>query len=136
MNQTLGWAGRRSNAVVAFALMLAVVGVAAAGEVHKTKPFTGAKVNGGMVTHEVKDGKHMLTLSDDFKSPDTPDPHWQIVDGKGNTHLLQRLMIKGDKMNKSIMIPNDVYDVAKVQIWCAFAEVVLGETSFDPPIKP
>lgn len=136
MSQSIGWMGRRSNAVITLGLMLAAVGIAVAGEMHKTKPFTGAKVNGGMVTHEVKDGKHMLTLSEDFKTPDTPDPHWQVVDSKGNTYLLNRLMIKGDKMNKTIMVPNDVYDVAKVQIWCGFAEVVLGETSFDPPIKP
>ena len=25
-------------------------------------------------------------------------------------------------------------DVAKVQIWCAFAEVLLGEASFDKPV--
>jgi len=30
----------------------------------------------------------------------------------------------------------DVYiDIAKVQIWCAFAETVLGEAAFDPPVK-
>ena len=27
----------------------------------------------------------MLTLSEDFKVPDTPDPHWQVVDSKGRT---------------------------------------------------
>ena len=51
----------------------------------------GAKVNGGTVTHMMKDGKHVLTLSDDFKVPDTPDPHWQVVDSKGQVYLLQRL---------------------------------------------
>ena len=40
-------------------------------------PFSGAKVNGGTVTHTVKDGRHVLTLSRDFQVPDTPDPHWQ-----------------------------------------------------------
>ena len=120
------------------ACAVALIGVAAvyaAGEMHKTRPFAGAKVNGGIVTHELKDGKHVLTLSDDFKVPETPDPHWQIVDSHGNAHLLQRLMIKGDKLNRSIVVPAYVYDIAKVQIWCAFAEVVLGETQFDPPIR-
>jgi hypothetical protein len=117
-------------------ILLAAFGVAlAAGEMHKTKPFKGSKVNAGFVIHEMKDGKHMLTLSDDFKSPDTPDPHWQVVDSKGTTHLLDRLMLKGDKLKKSIMVPGDVYDIAKVQIYCAWAEAVLGETTFDPPIR-
>ena len=127
---------RRWKVVAALGFTSLIVGAAFAANLHRSKPFTGAKVNGGMVTHELKGGKHMLTLSDDFKTPDTPDPHWQIVDSKGEVHLLQRLMIKGDKMNKSIEIPSYVYDVAKVQIWCAWAEVVLGETTFDPPIRP
>src|SRR5262249_8110903 len=59
-----------------------------------SKPFTGAKVNAGTVTYAMKDGKTVLTLSDDFKVPDTPDPHWQVVDSKGNTYLLQRLAAK------------------------------------------
>ena len=80
-----------------------------------------------------KSGKSTLTLSDDFVAPQTPDPHWQVVDSKGNTYLLQKLMIKGDKMNKSIVVPNYVADIKTVQIWCAFAEVNLGEASFDRP---
>jgi hypothetical protein len=108
----------------------------AAAQTHTSKPFSGAKVNGGTVTHSVKDGKTVLTLSDDFKVPDTPDPHWQIVDSKGNTYLLQRLGVKNlgglakDKINMSITLPAYVKDVAKVQIYCAWAEAVLGETSF------
>ena len=61
---------------------------------HTSKTFSGAKVNAGTVTHSIKDGKNVLTLSDDFKVPDTPDPHWQVVDSKGNTYLLQRLNAK------------------------------------------
>src|SRR3989441_4966258 len=30
-------------------------------------------------------GQSVLTLSEDFKVPDTPDPHWQVVDSKGRT---------------------------------------------------
>ena len=102
---------------------------------HKTKAFKGSKVNAGMVTHEMKGGQHMLTLSDDFKTPDTPEPHWQIVDSKGTTYLLNRCMLKGDKLSKSITVPSYVYDIAKVQIYCSWAEAVLGETTFDPPIR-
>ena len=76
-----------------------------AGEGHKSGPFQGAKANTGFVTHTTENGRSMLTLSDNFVAPQTPDPHWQIVDSKGNTYLLQKLMIKGDKMNKSIAVP-------------------------------
>lgn len=101
---------------------------------HTTRPFTGVKVNGGTVTHTKVDGKNVLTLSDDFKVPETPDPHWQVVDSKGNVYLLQRLPIKGDKINESITLPDYVPDVAKVQIWCAFAETLLGEAPFEKPV--
>jgi hypothetical protein len=82
----------------------------------------------------------VLTLSDDFKVPDTPDPHWQVVDSKGNTFLLQRLAAKNlgglakDRINMSITLPENIKDVAKVQIYCAWAEAVLGETSFGAPL--
>lgn len=107
---------------------------------HVTSVFKGAKVNAGTVMHEMKEGKSVLTLSDDFQSPDTPDPHWQIVDSKGNVYLLNRLMVKGglvggDKLNKSITLPANVYDVAKVQVWCAWAEALLGEASFESPVR-
>lgn len=107
---------------------------------HTSKPFSGAKVNAGTVTHSIKDGKNVLTLSDDFKVPDTPDPHWQVVDSKGNTYLLQRLNAKNlgglakDRLNMSITLPAYIKDVAKVQIYCAWAEAVLGETSFSAPM--
>jgi len=99
-------------------------------------PFAGAKVNGGTVTHSLKDGKHVLTLSADFQVPDTPDPHWQIVDSKGTVHLLQRLGVKNlaglakDRINMSITLPAYIRDIAKVQIFCAWAEALLGEASF------
>ena len=57
------------------------------------------------------------------------------VDSSGNTYLLQRLVIKGDKKNRSIVVPSYVKDIAKVQIWCAYAEVLLGEASFPAPVK-
>jgi len=107
---------------------------------HTSKPFAGAKANGGTVTHSTKDGRNVLTLSDDFKVPDTPDPHWQVVDSKGNTYLLQRLGVKNlgglakDRINMSITLPDYVKDVAKVQIYCAWAEAVLGEAPFSAPL--
>jgi hypothetical protein len=115
---------------------LAMTASLALAQNHTSKPFSGAKVNAGTVTHSMKDGKNVLTLSDDFKVPDTPDPHWQIVDSKGNTYLLQRLGTKNlaglakDRINMTITLPAYIKDVAKVQIYCAWAEAVLGETSF------
>jgi hypothetical protein len=102
---------------------------------HTSGTFSGAKVNAGTVTHTKENGKNILTLSDDFQVPETPDPHWRVVDSKGNTYDLQKLAIKGDKINKSITLPMYVKDVSKVQIWCAFAETVLGEASFAEPVK-
>jgi len=102
---------------------------------HKSKPFTGVKANTGTVTHSKVNGKNVLTLSDDFVVPDTPDPHWQVVDSKGNVFLLERLKAKNDKYNKSITLPSYVHDVMKVQIWCAFAETLLGEAPFDSAVK-
>jgi hypothetical protein len=102
---------------------------------HTSGTFAGPKVNAGTVTHTKENGKNILTLSDDFKVPDTPDPHWRVVDSKGNVYDLQKLAIKGEMTNKSITLPAYVKDVAKVQIWCAFAETLLGEASFSMPVK-
>ena len=126
--------------ILVVALTLAAAAMIAGGstlaaETHTSKPFTGAKVNGGTVTHTTEGGKQVLTLSDDFKDPKTPDVHWQVVDSQGNVYLLSKLMIKGDKVNKSITLPSYIKDVSKVQIWCAFAEVVLGEAPFDMAVR-
>lgn len=123
-------------AVMGWALAAGPAAAAGKDAGHVSTVFHGAKVNAGTVTHERNaDGKQMLVLSSDFVSPDTPDPHWQVVDSKGTVYLLQRLGIKGDKVNTTIVLPDYVKDVAKVQIWCAFAEVVLGEASFDKPVS-
>ena len=101
---------------------------------HTSKRFAGSKVNDGTVTHVKQGGADVLRLSADFKVPDTPDPHWQVVDSKGTVYLLQRLPVKGvltDKVNMQITLPAYIKDVAKVQIYCAWAEAVLGETTFD-----
>jgi hypothetical protein len=81
------------------ALLLLAVTVSFAAESHRTKSFTGVKVNGGTATFAT------LTLSDDVKVPETAAPHWQVVDSKDNVYLLQRLVIKGDKFNKTITVP-------------------------------
>lgn len=123
------------SALLTIAAMLFTITTASA-QTQTTRPFTGAKVNGGTVTSTVKNGKTVLTLSDDFKVPDTPDPHWQVVDSRGQVFLLQRLGVKSlggiakDRVNQSITLPDYVKDVATVQIYCAWAEAVLGEAPF------
>jgi hypothetical protein len=107
--------------VAATGLLVASNGFAA--DAHTTSKFEGVKANSGT-----------LTWSEEFKIPDTPAPHWQVVDTKGNVYLLNRLVIKGDKQNRTITLPIQINDVAKVQIWCAYAEVLLGEASFTKPI--
>ena len=116
-------------ALVAVGLLAANDGFAAG--MRTSKPFSGAKVNGGTVTQTMQGGRIVLTLSDDFTDPKTPDVHWQVVDSKGNVYLLQKLAIKEDKVNKSITLPAYIKDVAKVQIWCAWAEALLGEAGFE-----
>ena len=117
-------------------MVAALALTASAASAQTSTPFSGAKVNGGTVTHSVKDGKHVLTLSGDFQVPDTPDPHWQVVDSTGAVHLLQRLPVKSlgglvkDRINTSITLPAYVKDVVKVQIYCSWAEALLGEASF------
>ena len=100
----------------------------------KSGPFKGPKANTGFVTSSIEDGKLVLALSNDFKTPDTPDPHWQVVDSKGSVYNLQKIAIKDNKMNRKITLPSHVRDVVKVVIWCAWAETNLGEASFEKPI--
>ena len=111
---------------------------AVAQDAHTTGQFQGPKANKGHVTHSTRDGKSFLTLSDDFVVPDTPDPHWQVVDSDGQVYLLDKLKKKallGDKYQKEIVLPGYVKNVSKVIIWCAWAEANLGEASFSSPVK-
>jgi hypothetical protein len=96
--------------------------------------FSGPEVNQGRVSCARAGDGIGLTLSPDFVIPDAPAPHWQVLDSTGNAYLLQRLKVAGDRENRSIAVPGYVKDVAKVRIWCAFAEVTLGEASFDRPV--
>jgi hypothetical protein len=117
-------------------MMFAVSAVAQ--DAHTTGQFQGPKANKGHVTHSTRDGKSVLTLSDDFVVPDTPDPHWQVVDSDGQVYLLDKLKKKallGDKYQKEIVLPGYVKNVSKVIIWCAWAEANLGEANFSSPVK-
>jgi hypothetical protein len=101
----------------------------------KSGPFKGPKANTGFVTLSIEGGKIVLALSNDFKTPETPDPHWQVVDSKGTVYDLQKITIKDNKMNRKITLPSYVKDVGKVVIWCAWAETNLGEATFEKPIR-
>jgi hypothetical protein len=123
-------------ALLATTMLLAVP--AAAQGMHTSSQFQGPKANKGTVTHSTRDGKSVLTLSDDFVVPDTPDPHWQVVDSDGTVYQLDKLKKKaliGDKFQKEIVVPGYVKNVSKVVIWCAWAEANLGEASFSSPVK-
>jgi hypothetical protein len=127
----------RSAVIAVLFLVLGLAASAAFAQTHTSSQFQGPKVNKGTVTHSTKDGKSVLTLSDDFVVPDTPDPHWQVVDSDGNAYLLDRLKTKalvGSSFKKEIVVPKYVKNIAKVQIWCAFVEVNLGEATFSTPV--
>ena len=116
------------------ALVTVTTAAAAPAKSYTSKPFAGAKANTGTVTATVDNGKITLKVSDDFQIPDTPAPSWQIVDSNGNTYLLKQFKIKGGT-NRTITLPNYIKDVARVQVWCSFAEVLLGEASFETIVK-
>jgi len=133
MNKAMQFALR---GLVMAAMMFAIS--ALAQDMHTSSQFQGPKANQGHVTHSTQGGKSVLTLSDDFVVPDTPDPHWQLVDSDGNAYLVDKLKTKafiGTNYKKEIIVPSYVKNVSKVVIWCAFAEVNLGEASFSSPVK-
>jgi hypothetical protein len=101
---------------------------------HRTSPFQGPKANTGYAIHWNENGKSMLKVSDDFVIPDAPAPSWQVVDSRGNVYLLNQFKIKNGT-NRQIVVPSYVNDIVKVQVWCSFAESLLGEASFDKPVK-
>lgn len=130
---------RRGFTTLAFSAALMVIGAlifspaATAAQSRMSRPFAGVKANTGSVTLSSNGSVRTLTLSEDFKAPEAPDPHWQVVDNEGRVYLLQKLTVKGltgDKMNRSITLPAYIKSVAKVQFWCAYAEVLLGEAAF------
>ena len=103
-------------------------------ETHNSSSFQGPKANTGMVAHFYEGGKSILKVSGDFKVPDTPAPTWRIVDSKGIIYTLDAFKIKGGE-KRQVVVPAYVKDIAKVQVYCAYAEVLLGESNFVPPVK-
>ena len=58
----------------AAALALAMMVTTAAAQSRTSGPFTGVKANTGTVTLSTSGKSQVLTLSEDFKAPDAPDP--------------------------------------------------------------
>src|ERR1043166_5621226 len=105
---------KRLVATIAGVLLLATLGFAQ--DMHNSNNFQGPKANKGHVIHAIENGKSVLRLSDDFAVPDTPDPHWQVVDSNGNVYQLDKLKLKGtlgDRIQKQIIIPSYVPNVSK-----------------------
>lgn len=98
--------------------------------------FEGPKANTGTVTHTVENGKSILRVSADFKVPDTPAPTWRVVDSKGNIYTLDAFKIKaGNHENREVAVPSYIHDIVKVQVYCAWAQVLLGEANFSSPVN-
>jgi len=129
------WRGRTASVVALMVVALTAMAVGSVGAADQTSGrFAGKAVNGGTVTVTQQGSTTTLTLSPDFQVPGSPDPHWQVVDTRGTVYLLDRLKLKDDRIKTSITVPGYVPSIAKVQIWCAWAEVVLGETAFASPV--
>jgi hypothetical protein len=125
----------RLMSVFTLVALFASVSVAAnKAEIHTTNGFQGPKANTGTAIHTYENGKSILRVSQDFKVPDTPAPTWRVVDSKGTVYTLDAFKIKsGEK--RQVDVPSYVKDIAKIQVYCAFAEVLLGESSFPSPVK-
>jgi hypothetical protein len=116
-------------------LVTASVSFAASGGPHTSSKFEGPKANTGTVTHTVETGKSILRVSADFKVPDTPAPTWRVVDSQGNIYTLDAFKIKAGKGEKrEVVVPSYIHDIVKVQVYCAWAEILLGEAGFSSPI--
>jgi len=116
-------------------LVTASVSFAANGT-HTSSKFEGPKANTGTVMHSIENGKSILRVSADFKVPDTPAPTWRVVDSKGNIYTLDAFKIKGGNGEKrEVVVPSYVHDIVKVQVYCAWAEVILGEANFASAIS-
>jgi hypothetical protein len=121
------------------ALLVTANSFAAKMDTHTSSRFEGPKANTGTVGHSNENGKSLLKVSDDFKVPDTPAPTWRVVDSQGNIYTLDAFKIKGslgsNAEKREVVVPAYVPDIVKVQVYCAWAQVLLGESSFSQAVK-
>ena len=118
----------------AIAALFALTSLAYAADQHKTNKFEGPKANTGMTVHSIESGKSVLRVTSDFKVPDTPAPTWRVVDSHGNVYTLDAFKIKGGE-KREVVVPSYVHDIAKVQVYCAWAQVLLGEANFAQTVQ-
>ena len=107
---------------------------AATGAEAATGKFQGPKANTGMAIYSLEGGHRMLRVTPDFKVPDTPAPTWRVVDSSGTIYTLDAFKIKGGE-KREVVVPSYIKDIAKVQVYCAWAEILLGEASFSTAVK-
>ena len=127
----------RLLSVCALAAVLVGGAFAANLDSHTSGPFQGPKANTGTVMHSSENGKSILRVSADFKVPDTPAPTWRVVDSKGNIYTLDAFKVKGlvgNAEKREVEVPSYVKDIVKVQVYCAWAQVLLGEASFSTAV--
>lgn len=126
---------RTFSVVTAAALLIAATAFADhTMDHHKSSMFAGPKANTGTVSHVRENGKSILRVSSDFKVPDTPAPTWRVVDSKGAIHTLDAFKIKGGE-KREVQVPAYVRDIVKVEVYCAWAEILLGDAKFSSPVK-
>jgi hypothetical protein len=125
---------KRIFSLLTLTAVLALSSVAFAADVHSTSMFQGPKANTGAATHTTEMGKSILRVSSDFVVPDTPAPTWRVIDSNGNVYTLDAFKTKGGE-KREIEVPAYVPNIVKVQVYCAWAQVVLGEASFSSPVK-
>lgn len=125
---------RSLSALVVALALTATLAVAVDRGPHTSNMFAGPKANTGKVTHLYEGSSSLLRVTEDFKVPDTPAPTWRIVDSKGTIYTLDAFKIKGGE-KRQVTVPAYVRDIAKVQVYCAWAEVLLGEASFTSAVK-
>ena len=124
----------RLMSICALAVVLVAGAAASKLESQTSGPFQGPKANTGTVAHSEENGKSILRVSADFKVPDTPAPTWRVVDSNGNIYTLDAFKIKGGE-KREVVVPAYVSNIVKVQVYCAWAQVLLGEASFSTAVR-
>ena len=125
-------------ALVAMLVPASVMFAAGYNGPQTTSKFQGPKANTGTATYSMENGHGVLRVSQDFKVPDTPAPTWRVVDANGNIYTLDAFKIKGtlggNAEKREVEVPSYVKDIVKVQVYCAWAQVLLGEASFSTAV--
>src|SRR5438477_13034171 len=84
---------------------LAHGGRAAGPHTRTSEPFAGVKANAGTVTHSTEGGRERADALGRLQGARHPGPALAGRRLQGRTYLRQRLQVKGDKVNRSIMVP-------------------------------